>query len=162
MSLFSRAAAGQPGAHTTRRKCWKSQHLRRLVSLDRAYLQRLLPAVREMRASIDAEADGFPDLLARSADILRAVLGEALGELPAWALSSPAACRILPSRAVSPTSSALICAPSSRRWASLSARIAAGGKNCSPAPPVDLIALRHEIPARSRGIAVSPSFRPDR
>ncbi len=30
-SLFSRAAAGQPGAHTTRRKCWKSQHLRRLV-----------------------------------------------------------------------------------------------------------------------------------
>jgi hypothetical protein len=31
MSLFSRAAAGQPGAHTTRRKCWKSQHLLRLV-----------------------------------------------------------------------------------------------------------------------------------
>jgi hypothetical protein len=55
------------------------------TSLYRAYLQRLLPAVREMRASIDAEADGFPDLLARSADILRAVLGEALGDLPAWA-----------------------------------------------------------------------------
>jgi hypothetical protein len=55
------------------------------TSLYRAYLQRLLPAVREMRASIDAEADGFPDLLARSADILRAVLGEALGALPAWA-----------------------------------------------------------------------------
>ncbi len=38
-----------------------------------------------MRAEIDADAEGFPDLLARSAEVLRAVLGEALGELPDWA-----------------------------------------------------------------------------
>ena len=38
-----------------------------------------------MRAEIDADADGFPDLLARSSAVLRAVLEEALGELPAWA-----------------------------------------------------------------------------
>lgn len=37
------------------------------------------------RAEIDADAAGFPDLLARSAAVLRAVLGEALGELPTWA-----------------------------------------------------------------------------
>ena len=55
------------------------------TALYRVYLQRLLPEVRTMRAEIDAEADGFPDLLARSADVLRAVLGEALGELPSWA-----------------------------------------------------------------------------
>lgn len=55
------------------------------TALYRAYLQRLIPEVRGMRAEIDAEAEGFPDLLARSAEILRAVLGEALGELPAWA-----------------------------------------------------------------------------
>ena len=51
----------------------------------RAYLQRLIPEVRTMRAAIDAEADGFPDLLARSAELLREVLGETLGELPDWA-----------------------------------------------------------------------------
>jgi hypothetical protein len=55
------------------------------TALYRAYLQRLIPAVRAMRADIDAEADGYPDLLARSSDVLRAVLGEALGERPAWA-----------------------------------------------------------------------------
>ena len=55
------------------------------TALYRAYLQRLIPEVRSMRAEIDAETEGFPDLLARSADILRAVLGEALGELPMWA-----------------------------------------------------------------------------
>ena len=55
------------------------------TALYRAYLQRLIPEVRTMRAEIDAEAEGFPDLLARSADILRALLGETLGELPAWA-----------------------------------------------------------------------------
>ena len=55
------------------------------TALYRAYLQRLIPEVRSMRAEIDAEAEGFPDLLARSADILRAVLGEALGDLPVWA-----------------------------------------------------------------------------
>ena len=55
------------------------------TALYRAYLQRLIPEVRAMRAEIDAGAEGFPDLLARSAMLLRGVLGEALGELPAWA-----------------------------------------------------------------------------
>src|SRR5260370_14859358 len=51
----------------------------------RAYLQRLIPEVRAMRAEIDAEAEGFPDLLARSAGILRELLAEALGSAPDWA-----------------------------------------------------------------------------
>ncbi len=55
------------------------------TALYRAYLQRLIPQVRAMRAEIDAGPEGFPDLLARSADVLRGLLGEALGELPAWA-----------------------------------------------------------------------------
>ena len=55
------------------------------TALYRAYLQRLIPEVRAMRAEIDAGAEGFPDLLARSAALLRGVLGEALGELPDWA-----------------------------------------------------------------------------
>jgi hypothetical protein len=55
------------------------------TALYRAYLQRLLPQIRTMRASIDAEADGFPDLLAVSADTLRALLAAALGDLPGWA-----------------------------------------------------------------------------
>ena len=55
------------------------------TALYRAYLQRLIPEVRAMRAEIDADAETFPDLLARSADVLRAVLGEALGALPDWA-----------------------------------------------------------------------------
>ena len=38
-----------------------------------------------MRAEIDAEADQFPDLLACSSEILREVLGESLGDCPAWA-----------------------------------------------------------------------------
>ena len=38
-----------------------------------------------MRAEIDAEAEAFPDLLALSATTLRAILGDALGEVPAWA-----------------------------------------------------------------------------
>jgi hypothetical protein len=50
-----------------------------------AYLQRLIPEIRAMRAEIDAEAAQFPDLLARSSAILRDLLGEALGDLPAWA-----------------------------------------------------------------------------
>ena len=55
------------------------------TALYRAYLQRLIPEVRAMRAEIDAGAGGFPDLLARSATVLRSVLAEALGELPDWA-----------------------------------------------------------------------------
>lgn len=55
------------------------------TALYRAYLQRLIPQVRAMRAEIDAESEHFPDLLARSSEILRSVLSEALGDLPAWA-----------------------------------------------------------------------------
>jgi hypothetical protein len=55
------------------------------TALYRAYLQRLIPEVRAMRAEIDAGPEGFPDLLACSAAVLRGVLGEALGELPDWA-----------------------------------------------------------------------------
>jgi hypothetical protein len=55
------------------------------TALYRAYLQRLIPEVRAMRAEIDAETESFPDLLARSADVLRAVLTESLGPLPDWA-----------------------------------------------------------------------------
>jgi hypothetical protein len=55
------------------------------TSLYRAYLQRLIPEVRTMRAAIDAEPAEFPDLLARSSAILRDILGQALGDLPAWA-----------------------------------------------------------------------------
>ncbi len=55
------------------------------TALYRAYLQRLIPEVRLMRAEIDADAEHFPDLLARSASLLRDILGEALGEPPAWA-----------------------------------------------------------------------------
>lgn len=55
------------------------------TGLYRAYLQRLIPEVRAMRAEIDADADTFPDLLARSAEVLRAVLAEALGGAPDWA-----------------------------------------------------------------------------
>jgi hypothetical protein len=55
------------------------------TALYRAYLQRLIPEVRAMRAAIDAETEGFPDLLALSATLLRDVIGEALGDLPDWA-----------------------------------------------------------------------------
>ena len=55
------------------------------TALYRAYLQRLIPEVRVMRAEIDADPEHFPDLLARSAALLRGILGEALGELPDWA-----------------------------------------------------------------------------
>ena len=55
------------------------------TALYRAYLQRLIPEVRAMRAEIDADAERFPDLLARSADMLRDVLSEAIGPLPDWA-----------------------------------------------------------------------------
>jgi hypothetical protein len=55
------------------------------TALYRAYLQRLIPEVRAMRAAIDAETEGFPDLPALSATLLRDVIGEALGDLPDWA-----------------------------------------------------------------------------
>jgi hypothetical protein len=55
------------------------------TALYRAYLQRLIPEVRTMRAAIDAEADEFPDLLARSSALLREVLADGLGAAPDWA-----------------------------------------------------------------------------
>jgi hypothetical protein len=55
------------------------------TALYRAYLQRLIPEVCRMRAEIDAEADTFPDLLALSSATLRAILGDALDEVPDWA-----------------------------------------------------------------------------
>jgi hypothetical protein len=55
------------------------------TALYRAYLQRLIPEIRAMRAAIDAEAAQFPDLLARSSEILRDILDGALGDRPVWA-----------------------------------------------------------------------------
>jgi hypothetical protein len=55
------------------------------TALYRAYLQRLIPEIRGMRAEIDSEAAQFPDLLARSSAILRDTLGGALGAAPPWA-----------------------------------------------------------------------------
>jgi hypothetical protein len=51
----------------------------------RAYPRRLIPHVSVMRADIDAETETFPDLMARSAEILRDLLGEVLGSAPEWA-----------------------------------------------------------------------------
>jgi hypothetical protein len=55
------------------------------TALYRRYLQRLIPGVSRMRSEIDAEAEGFPDLLALSSETLRAILGDALGDVPVWA-----------------------------------------------------------------------------
>ena len=55
------------------------------TALYRAYLQRLIPEVSAMRADIDAETETFPDLLARSSEILGELLGQALGTVPDWA-----------------------------------------------------------------------------
>jgi hypothetical protein len=52
------------------------------TALYRTYLQRLIPEVRAMRAEIEAETAQFPDLLARSSEILRDILGGALGDPP--------------------------------------------------------------------------------
>ena len=54
------------------------------TALYRAYLQQLIPEVQAMRAEIDAETEGFPDLLACSSQILRSMLSEALPAVPAW------------------------------------------------------------------------------
>jgi hypothetical protein len=54
------------------------------TALYRAYLQRLIPRVRAMRAEIDAESERFPDLLACSSEILRSILSEAIAEPPGW------------------------------------------------------------------------------
>ena len=60
--------SGEPLGH--RANCARAQNDIG-TALYRAYLQRLIPEVRAMRAEIDAEAEGFPDLLAWSADVLR-------------------------------------------------------------------------------------------
>ena len=55
------------------------------TALYRAYLQRLIPEVSAMRADIDAETETFPDLLARSSEILGELLGQTLDTVPDWA-----------------------------------------------------------------------------
>ena len=55
------------------------------TALFRAYLLRMIPQVRAMRASIDEGQPGFPDLLEASAGTLREIFGEYLGTTPAWA-----------------------------------------------------------------------------
>jgi hypothetical protein len=52
-----------------------------------AEMTRPVPPSLSARASCyaPAEAESFPDLLARSADILRDLFGEALGTVPEWA-----------------------------------------------------------------------------
>ena len=55
------------------------------TSLYRAYLLRMIPRVREMRAEIDAGKPGFPDLFVASSETLRELFAEALGAVPEWA-----------------------------------------------------------------------------
>jgi hypothetical protein len=55
------------------------------TSLYRAYLLRMMPRVREMRAEIDAGRPGFPDLFVASSEVLRELFEEALGAVPEWA-----------------------------------------------------------------------------
>ena len=55
------------------------------TALYKAYLQRLLPEARAMRATIDEEKEGFPDLLRSSSLILRTLLQVSLGSVPPWA-----------------------------------------------------------------------------
>ncbi|MGI8741709.1 MAG: phospholipase D family protein [Bryobacteraceae bacterium] len=54
-------------------------------ALYRAYLLRMLPKVRGMRASIDEGQPGFPDLLTASSETLREIFEETLGAAPQWA-----------------------------------------------------------------------------
>ena len=55
------------------------------TSLYRAYLLRMMPRVREMRAEIDSGRPGFPDLFVASSEVLRELFEEALGAVPEWA-----------------------------------------------------------------------------
>ncbi len=55
------------------------------TSLYQAYLRRMIPRVREMRAEIDASKPGFPDLFVASSEVLRDLFQEALGTAPEWA-----------------------------------------------------------------------------
>ena len=55
------------------------------TGLFRAYLQRLMPNIRAMRAAIDEGQPGFPDLLEASSHALREIFEESLGSIPAWA-----------------------------------------------------------------------------
>ena len=55
------------------------------TALYRAYLLRLIPKVRVMRAAIDEGQPGFPDLLIASSETLRELFEETLGAAPEWA-----------------------------------------------------------------------------
>ena len=55
------------------------------TGLFRAYLQRLMPNMRAMRAAIDEGQPGFPDLLEASSQALREIFEESLGSVPEWA-----------------------------------------------------------------------------
>ncbi|MDQ2901315.1 MAG: phospholipase D family protein [Acidobacteriota bacterium] len=55
------------------------------TALFRAYLLRMIPKVRVMRASIDEGQPGFPDLLEASSETLRGIFEEYLGAAPGWA-----------------------------------------------------------------------------
>ncbi len=55
------------------------------TGLFRAYLLRLIPQMRSMRALIDQGQPGFPDLLEASSNNLREIFEESLGGVPPWA-----------------------------------------------------------------------------
>ncbi|MDQ6699819.1 MAG: phospholipase D family protein [Acidobacteriota bacterium] len=55
------------------------------TGLFRAYLLRMMPRVQSMRAAIDQEDAGFPDLFEASSDTLRGLFEEHLGSIPSWA-----------------------------------------------------------------------------
>ena len=55
------------------------------TNLFRAYLLRLMPRVQTMRASIDEEHAGFPDLFEASSETLLGLFEEYLGSTPSWA-----------------------------------------------------------------------------
>lgn len=55
------------------------------TALYRAYLLRMIPRVRAMRADIDENKAGFPDLFVASSETLRELFEEALGAIPEWA-----------------------------------------------------------------------------
>ena len=55
------------------------------TGLFRAYLLRLIPQMRTMRADIDEGQPGFPDLLEASSHALREIFEESLGSIPEWA-----------------------------------------------------------------------------
>src|ERR1051326_7633142 len=55
------------------------------TALFRRYLALMIPEVRTMRAAIDRNEPGFPDLLSASSRALREIFEESLGHPPEWA-----------------------------------------------------------------------------